>query len=263
MTDPLTGSPLTGAPYPGAPVTYVEALDAGVELRTSRWGLPDVVIALLISLFVPAFLVAGLLAAGLSSTGSVVLLASVMTPWLGFGLWPILTTRFQGNGVKVDLGLSLRRSDLMWGVGGGVACLVLGTVVSDLTEKVLGHPFDSAAGDALAKATVPTWVVVAFTVCATVGAPLFEELCFRGLVFASLAKSLARRGVPPVPWATFGSALLFALIHLEPVRIPLLLAIGLVLSLLRARTGRIGASIVAHAFNNSAALVLSVLMVIR
>ena len=53
-----------------------------------------------------------------------------------------------------------------------------------------------------------------------------------------------------MPWATIGSALLFTLIHLEPVRIPVLLTIGLVLSLLRARTGRVGASVIAHCFNN-------------
>ena len=50
------------------------------------------------------------------------------------------------------------------------------------------------------------------------------------------------------------AALLFALIHLEPVRIPVLLTIGLVLAVLRARTGRVGASMVAHALNNSVAI---------
>ncbi|HSN06292.1 MAG TPA: CPBP family intramembrane glutamic endopeptidase, partial [Candidatus Angelobacter sp.] len=57
-------------------------------------------------------------------------------------------------------------------------------------------------------------------------------------------------GLPAVPWATVGSALLFSLVHLEPVRIPVLLTIGLVLSLLRARTGRVGASVIAHSLNN-------------
>jgi len=57
-----------------------------------------------------------------------------------------------------------------------------------------------------------------------------------------------------VPWATIGSALLFALVHVEPVRIPVLLTIGLVLSLLRARTGRIGASVIAHSMNNLVAV---------
>ena len=58
--------------------------------------------------------------------------------------------------------------------------------------------------------------------------PLFEELCFRGLAFAAMAKASAERGLPAVPGATIGSALLFALVHVEPVRIPVLLMIGLV-----------------------------------
>jgi len=102
----------------------------------------------------------------------------------------------------------------------------------------------------VAGASVPRWVVVAFALCALVGAPVFEELCFRGLTFAAIARWGARRGLPAVPWATIGSATLFAAIHLEPVRLPVLLTIGLVLSWLRARTGRVGASVVAHAFNN-------------
>ena len=254
MSELTSGSPLTGAPYPGAPVTYVEAVASGAVLRPSRWGLPDVVIALLIALFVPLVVVSGVLAAGASRNGAVVLLLSLMLPWVGFGLWPLVTTRLQGNGATIDLGLSLRRSDLLWGIGGGIACLVLGTAVGWVTEKLFGS-FDSAAGDALASADVARWVVWAFALCASVGAPVFEELCFRGLAFAALARTASRRGLPAVPLATFGSALLFALVHLEPVRIPVLLSIGLVLSVLRARTGRVGASIVAHSFNNLVAVV--------
>ena len=85
---------------------------------------------------------------------------------------------------------------------------------------------------------------------AVVGAPLMEELCFRGLAFAAIAKWADAHRIPAVPWATVGSAFLFGAIHLEPVRFPLLFVIGLVLSYLRARTGRVGASVVAHAFNN-------------
>jgi membrane protease YdiL (CAAX protease family) len=249
MVEPVHGPYVSGAPYPGAPETYAEARAAGVDLRVPRWGLPDVAIALLVALLVPAFVLGGLLAAGVPSHGTLVLLLSLSLPWLGFGLWPVLTTRLQGNGPRIDLGFSLRRIDLLWGIGGAIASLVLGTIAGAITQHFFGD-FDSAAGDALASADAPRWVVYVFALCAVVGAPVFEELCFRGLAFAALAKSLSRRGLPPVPWATVGSALLFALVHLEPVRIPVLLTIGLVLSWLRARTGRVGASIVAHSLNN-------------
>ncbi len=247
------GPPVTGAPYPGAPVTYVEAVAAGRALRVPRWGLADVLIALLLALVVPTLVLGGLLSAGVNRNGPLVLLLSLTLPWIGFGLWPIVTTRLQGNGPTLDLGLSLRRSDILWGIGGGVACFVLGTLVAAATERVFGS-FDSAAGDALANTEGSRWVVWAFAACALIGAPLFEELCFRGLAFAAIAKATAARGLPALPWATLGSALLFALVHVEPVRIPLLFTIGLVLSLLRARTGRIGASVIAHSLNNLVAV---------
>ncbi len=240
---------LTGAPYPGAPVTYVEAQRAGVELRAPRWGLADVVISILLALFVPLLVLGAAIAAGAPVDGTVVLLGSAVLPWVGFGLWPWLTTRLQGNGARIDLGFTVRLIDVAWGMAGGLACLVLGTLVAMLTQAVFGE-FESAAGAAVLDADVPRWVVVVFAVCALIGAPLFEELCFRGLAFAAVARWAARRGLPGVPWATIGSALLFTLIHLEPVRIPVLLTIGLVLSLLRARTGRVGASVIAHSFNN-------------
>jgi membrane protease YdiL (CAAX protease family) len=243
----------TGAPYPGAPVTYVEALAEGRELRAPRWGLADVLIAILIAIIVPTLVLGAVLSAGAARDGGLVLLLSLVLPWLGFGLWPILTTRLQGNGPTIDLGLSVRWSDVVWGVGGGVACFVLGTLVALATERVFGS-FDSAAGDALARADVSRWVVWVFALCALVGAPLFEELCFRGLAFAAIARATSKRGLPAVPWATVGSALLFALVHVEPVRIPVLLTIGLVLSVLRARTGRIGASVIAHSLNNFVAV---------
>jgi uncharacterized protein len=247
------GPYVTGAPYRGAPVTYVEALASGRALRVPRWGLADVLIALLLALVVPTLVLGGLLSAGVNRNGALVLLLSLTLPWIGFGLWPIVTTRLQGNGPTIDLGLSLRRSDLLWGIGGGVACFVLGTLVAAATERLFGS-FDSAAGDALANTEGGGWVVWAFAVCALIGAPLFEELCFRGLAFAAIARATSRRGLPAVPWATIGSAFLFAIVHVEPVRIPLLFTIGLVLSLLRARTGRIGASVIAHSLNNTVAV---------
>ena len=240
---------LTGAPYPGAPVTYAEAQAAGVELRRPGWGMVDVLIALVLSFLAPAFIVGGMVALGLPTNGAAVLLASFTTSWIGFGLWPWVTARIQGNGIRIDFGYVLRRTDLLWGLGGAVVMLVVGQVVARLTIAIFGD-FNSAAGDAIAHADVPGVVYALLLLCAVIGAPLFEELCFRGLAFAAIAKWAAHNRLPAVPWATVLSAALFAGVHLEPVRFPLLFAIGLVLSWLRARTGRVGASVVAHALNN-------------
>jgi len=241
---------LTGVPYPGAPVTYAAALAEGRPLRRPRWGMLDVLVAILIALIVPSVVIGVVVrGAGVSSTSPIVLLLSLVLPWLGFGLWPVVATRTRGNGPTLDLGLSVRWIDVSWGIAGGIACLVLGTLAASVTSHFFGD-FDSAAGDALSATDGGRWVVWLFALCALVGAPIVEELCFRGLAFAAIAKASASAGLPAVPWATIGSALLFALVHVEPVRIPVLLTIGLVLSVLRARTGRVGASIIAHSINN-------------
>jgi membrane protease YdiL (CAAX protease family) len=245
---------LTGAPYPGAPVTYAEALASGVPLRRARWGLADIAIAMLLSLFAP-ILVLGLASAlGAKPGTAVFLVLALASPWIGFGLWPWLTTRLQGNGPRIDLGLAFRWSDLGWGLLGGAACWLLASIVAGLTARFFGE-FSSTAADAIVASDTPRWLTVLILVVVVTLGPFMEELCFRGLAFAAVARSSAARGWAAVPIATVVSALLFTLIHFEPVRIGVLLTIGLVLGLLRARTGRIGASVVAHGVNNLVAVV--------
>ena len=235
--------------YHGAASPFVDAVEAGESLRPQHWGLADVLVALLLSLLIPSVVVGLLLAAGAPKTGTAVILGSLLSPWVGFGLWPYLATKRRGNGPRLDLGLAFRRDDLRWGVIGGLAALAVGSVVALITEHFTG-PFDSAAGDAISNAHVPRWVVVVFAILAVIGAPFMEELCFRGLTFAALAKYSSQHRWPPIPVAGIVSAVLFAAVHLEPVRFPLLLSIGLVLSFVRARTGRIGPTIMAHGINN-------------
>jgi membrane protease YdiL (CAAX protease family) len=79
---------------------------------------------------------------------------------------------------------------------------------------------------------------------ATVVAPVCEEIAFRGYLQTTL---LARR-TPAV--AIAGSTLLFALIHLDPVRFPALLVLGAVFGWLAWRSGSLWPAIAAHAANN-------------
>jgi len=246
---------LAGAPYAGAPATYVEALERGTPpLRRSRWGLADVAIAMLLSIFAPILVLGIANALGARPGMAVWLVLALASPWIGFGLWPWVTTRIQGNGPRIDLGMAFRWSDLGWGLLGGLACWVLAGLVAALTARFFGD-FGSSAGEAIISTDSPPWATVLILVVVVTLGPFFEELCFRGLAFAAIARSSAARALPAVPIATVVSALLFTLIHFELVRIGVLLTIGLILGVLRARTGRIGASVVAHGVNNLVAVV--------
>ena len=235
--------------YRGAAAPFVQAVRDGADLREQHWGLLDVVIAVALSIIVPSLIVGLELAAGVPKNGAVVILSSLITPWVGFGLWPWIATVRRGNGPRLDLGCTIAREDIRWGILGGAAALALGSLVALITEHFTG-PFDSAAGQAITSANVPHWVVYLFAVLAVVGAPFMEELCFRGLAFTSFARFSQGRGWAPVPIASVVSAALFAAIHLEPIRFPLLFTIGLVLAVVRAKTGRLGASMLAHGINN-------------
>jgi len=86
--------------------------------------------------------------------------------------------------------------------------------------------------------------VIAFlSVCLT--APLVEELLFRDFIWKIFErKKYSDRKILVV------TSVLFALAHLELARLPILLVSGLLLGLLRQRTGRLGASILAHFLTN-------------
>ncbi len=85
-------------------------------------------------------------------------------------------------------------------------------------------------------------------------APVFEETLFRGF----LMPVMARRW--PMAWAVVGSALLFGAIHLQPLGLPTLAMLGLVLGLAMRRTGHLGTSILVHAcWNGSVFLLMRVL----
>ena len=86
-----------------------------------------------------------------------------------------------------------------------------------------------------------------------VGAPLSEEIFFRGFAFAGLNRAM------PIALAAVISTAVWASLHLGggDVAVVIQLAVfGLVLSALYARTGTLWAPILAHAINNSIAFVV-------
>jgi len=90
------------------------------------------------------------------------------------------------------------------------------------------------------------WLVLLIITLA-VGAPLVEELVYRGLLMGA-----ARRRVNDVI-ALIAVAAFFALIHFRPVEYPGLFVFGLILGACVLATDRIGMGIVAHmAFNVTA-----------
>ncbi len=81
-------------------------------------------------------------------------------------------------------------------------------------------------------------------------APFFEETLFRGFLLPVLARRWS------MTWALLASALLFGAIHLQPLGLPTLSALGLVLGLAMRRTGSLWTSILVHGCWNGAVFIL-------
>ncbi|MCF8540108.1 MAG: CPBP family intramembrane metalloprotease [Candidatus Nanopelagicales bacterium] len=231
------------------PITYQDAVQAGIPLRWPRWGIWDAVIAIVGFMALTAVVAVPLYLT--DAPVAVVVLVGGTVPWLMLAGWPIFITWRRGNGVRIDLGVILRWSDVGWGLVFGVAGLFLAGIGAVITMAIVGD-FNSAAGEA-AQVLVdssPFAAVFIFAVVIAVGAPIVEELAFRGLLFGSLAK----RGIKPL-WVVVITALVFSLFHLEPTRILVLLPIGITLGLARWKTRGLGAPMIAHTLNNLPAAV--------
>lgn len=93
--------------------------------------------------------------------------------------------------------------------------------------------------------------VAAFAVAAALVAPLCEEVAFRGYLLSAWLS----RHRPAL--AIGGSAVLFAALHLDPIRAPSLLLLGALYAWLSWRSGSIWPAVIAHATNNGIAAALA------
>lgn len=180
------------------------------------------------------------------------ILASQLALWVGFvGAVLVASRRNGSSSLARDYGLSLPRRDDLWlgPLGGLIGRLVptLLLVVILLAGGNLGRP-NSAAPKVLGSTPAGTtgWViVVSLTV---VGAPIVEELFFRGLLQGAFT-----RRVGAVP-AIFVTALMFSFAHIlnEGLLAPLeLFPAAVILGYLKHKTGRLAAGMLAHATFNA------------
>lgn len=236
-----------------------------VDPVTQRWGLGDVGAGIVASLFLSAFVGAVIItaagwtnAAGTAERTPIWGLAVLQVPlWAGYLGVTVYATREKGNGVVKDLGLRSTLLDAPIGLVVGVAAQLvvlplLYIPILELTGRTaeeLSEPARDLAGRA---GDLPEWVL--FGAIVGLGAPIVEELFYRGLFLRSLRK----RGIDSTS-AVLLSSLVFAGIHFQALQFPGLFAFGVIAALLAVRTGRLGPAIWAHVgFNLTTVVVLYV-----
>jgi hypothetical protein len=105
------------------------------------------------------------------------------------------------------------------------------------------------AKDLVDRANGGSMVLLVIMVC--VGAPIIEELVYRGLLQGSFS---ARFNHVP---ALLAASAIFALIHFRPVEYPGLFVIGLVCGYCALSTGRLGMAMACHVGFNVTGLLLA------
>jgi membrane protease YdiL (CAAX protease family) len=174
--------------------------------------------------------------------------------WLALLGVPLAATHLKGRrSLRTDFGLDVRARDVPVGLGLGIALqVVIGLLLESLYplfDLDLERVGESA--DAMAERADSGVGVVLLVLIAAIGAPLFEELFYRGLFLRAVQRRLGDVAAVALP------ALVFGLVHFQPYDFVALVLFGMAMGVVTLRTGRLGVAIWAHvAFNGTALLAL-------
>ena len=177
------------------------------------------------------------------SAGPLLIVAFI--PNLAFAFFPLLFSWWKGQGPKLDFGIAMRWRD----VGIGLACGGVAIGVGYLIDIVLIRFFTGSSPaegvGAIEFGDGRTIWLALFALFTFIGAPITEELLFRGALWGALESFKINRYVVLVL-----VTLIFAYGHQEPQVTLGLFCQGLAIGTARMITGRISSSMVAHATNN-------------
>lgn len=221
------------------------------------WGLAPPLLALVMGIVgatLGATIAAAITGAELGEPTLATSVGSLAGMWVVYLAVIVTTVRARGSGDVGDAtGLRARPVDLLIGVGAGLATSIvvvrLVYLVLELTSVVDDSDIDKL-GDPAQKleeiASGPGFLVLALFV--GVGAPIMEELFFRGFLQPAAIK---RFGAPAGLVLT---AVIFGAVHLQLLQFPALAVFGLILGLLAHHYRRLGPAIVAHMVFNGLTL---------
>ncbi|MFV0259253.1 MAG: lysostaphin resistance A-like protein [Acidimicrobiales bacterium] len=184
-------------------------------------------------------------------TAAVVL--SLFGQQLAQGGWPLLVSRWKGLGAAADWRLrAFRPLDLAIGLGTAVIALGGAGLAGAIVSQLVGLTDPAAADNTqiLTDADGTAWqALIVFAV--VVGAPVSEELFFRGLCLRAIEN---RAGVVT---AVIGSTILFTLPHFvgagwagTAVLLSSIGVVGLVLAVVTVMVDRLLPAIIAHMLFN-------------
>ena len=190
------------------------------------------------------------------STLDVALSATAM--WLVYLFAATQFLQAKWRNFRSAIGATFSRRNVVVGIPLGIASqLVLVNAVNWPLARLFPDAFSfdevSKRASDLVDDARGGWIFL-LALVVVVGAPIVEEILYRGVVQPGLVSSWGRTT------GILVTAALFAAIHMQPVEFPGLFAFALVLGWARHSTGTIGTSIVTHMAFNATGLALVVLL---
>lgn len=184
---------------------------------------------------------------------------SLVGLWGGFAAGPWLASMARGTRrIVSDFGIRFRPVDAI-GIVIGVGSQYL---VAILYEPFISHLKNFTAPTQKLTGASHGWGFLAIAALTVLGAPFFEELFFRGLIFKGLARIFTPSAVGPSTRRALGviaavavDGLVFGLAHGEWEQFAGLAIFGMILATVSYRTGRLGMNMVAHASFNLVAVI--------
>ncbi len=259
MNESSTGTPLPPPPPP----------TSGRD--RPFWGSVDILLAIpfIIALVLVGTIIATALASGISGWDSAQdlpvygLFIAVIFQQFGQGIWPWVVSKRKGLGMASDWKFRFDwPNDIGVGFGLAVMCVLGSTAVTALTSVLvgLGDDEDPSNTSILSDNQDSPWLI-GVILLVVFGAPLTEELLFRGLILRALEKDLG------IYVAIIGSTLLFTLPHMQAgatsgetiVLLAGIATIGLILGIAAVRLDRLGPPIIGHFFFNAFGTVMTLI----
>jgi membrane protease YdiL (CAAX protease family) len=136
----------------------------------------------------------------------------------------------------------------IWGIGGYLVALPMVLLISLINQQIWGGQGGSNPLLFLALETQDWFALSVFFFTASIAAPFYEEIMFRGFLLPSLTRYI------PVWGAILTSSLIFAIAHQNLSEILPLFVLGIILGITYTRSRNLLASILLHSLWNSGTL---------
>lgn len=176
--------------------------------------------------------------------------------------WPLVVSKWKGLGIRSDWRFEFKPIDLVYGVGLWIAVFIAASAAGELVARLVGlADTDEASNTQILTDNEGSLWVIGIILCVVVGAPLVEELLFRGLILRAFEKSFG--SVVGIAVSTA----IFAVLHVVAgatwdetlVLWASIGMVGLVLAIGTVKIGRLGPAIIAHMLFNGVATAVTLL----